>query len=421
MRIGSRRDRRGTVRWTGSVAVAAALRARARPSGAGRPGPHAALGSERLAGVRDDRHDVHPVGHVQEPERLARRLRQGQGRRQRPTTSARTTAAGLEEGRRRSAGPASSRPGPTRSCFLSRSKDKFDAALAAGSVVVTVPPTPTPTRPRRPTPEAHAQADRRSRPPSRPPAPTPKPKPTSTPLAPRSDPAADAGRRPSSTPPTGDAVHRRRGPPSPERRSVREPVTRPDGTRGHGLAERRPGHGGRRPDRRRRRPAARRQRLERSGADGSARAADPGGTGDGSGGSWGPMSNALATLRRRRARSSRPSPSHRRSSTTGGVVVSAMAFGVFGRRRRDGEPPAPDEVLAAEAALGISVAMAGLTSDRPGPHHNAGAGRPSRRASPSRRSRHRSMPRRPCPAGAARRCSRRARPTRPATPPWHRA
>ena len=54
-----------------------------------------------------------------------------------------------------------------------------------------------------------------------------------------------------------------------------------------------------------------------------------------------------------------------------------MAFGVFGRRRRDGEPPAPDEVLAAEAALGISVAMAGLTSDRPGPHQNAGAGRPA--------------------------------------------
>jgi hypothetical protein len=52
-----------------------------------------------------------------------------------------------------------------------------------------------------------------------------------------------------------------------------------------------------------------------------------------------------------------------------------MAFGVFGRRRRDGEPPAPDEVLAAEAALGLSLAAAGLTSDLPGPQHNSGAGR----------------------------------------------
>jgi hypothetical protein len=62
--------------------------------------------------------------------------------------------------------------------------------------------------------------------------------------------------------------------------------------------------------------------------------------------------------------------------TTTGAVTAAMAFGVFGRRRRDGDPPAPDEVLAAEAALGIDLTMAGLTSDRPGPNHNSGAGRP---------------------------------------------
>ena len=101
----------------------------------------------------------------------------------------------------------------------------------------------------------------------------------------------------------------------------------------------------------------------------------PGGTGRGSGGSWGPISNALATLGVvppvLPALALAPT-----LVTTGGVVVSAMAFGVFGRRRRDGEAPAPDEVLAAEAALGISVAMAGLVSDRPGPHQNAGAGRP---------------------------------------------
>jgi len=40
--------------------------------------------------------------------------------------------------------------------------------------------------------------------------------------------------------------------------------------------------------------------------------------------------------------------------TTSGLVGTAMAFSVFGRRRRDGEQPAADEVLAAKAATGIS-------------------------------------------------------------------
>jgi hypothetical protein len=42
--------------------------------------------------------------------------------------------------------------------------------------------------------------------------------------------------------------------------------------------------------------------------------------------------------------------------TTSGVVVSAMAFGMFGKRRRDGEQPEDDEVLAAKAATGVSGA-----------------------------------------------------------------
>jgi hypothetical protein len=37
-----------------------------------------------------------------------------------------------------------------------------------------------------------------------------------------------------------------------------------------------------------------------------------------------------------------------------------MAFGMFGKRRRDGEPPLPDELLAAEAASGVGVATAAL-------------------------------------------------------------
>jgi hypothetical protein len=40
--------------------------------------------------------------------------------------------------------------------------------------------------------------------------------------------------------------------------------------------------------------------------------------------------------------------------TTGGVAM-LMAFAFFGKKRRDGEPPAPDEVLHANAARGTAV------------------------------------------------------------------
>jgi hypothetical protein len=39
--------------------------------------------------------------------------------------------------------------------------------------------------------------------------------------------------------------------------------------------------------------------------------------------------------------------------TTGGTAVVWAAFVIFGKRRRDGEPPAPDEVLAAQAAIAM--------------------------------------------------------------------
>jgi len=37
-----------------------------------------------------------------------------------------------------------------------------------------------------------------------------------------------------------------------------------------------------------------------------------------------------------------------------------MAFGIFGKRRRDGDPPAPDDVLAAAASTGVGVAALAL-------------------------------------------------------------
>ena len=49
--------------------------------------------------------------------------------------------------------------------------------------------------------------------------------------------------------------------------------------------------------------------------------------------------------------------------TTGGVAL-LMAFGFFGKRRRDGEPPEPDEVLSAHAARGTGeAATAALVPD----------------------------------------------------------
>jgi hypothetical protein len=53
--------------------------------------------------------------------------------------------------------------------------------------------------------------------------------------------------------------------------------------------------------------------------------------------------------------------------TTTGIVGAAMAFGLFGKRRRDGEPPDTDEVLARHAASPMTVASATSLAERPGP------------------------------------------------------
>ncbi len=46
-------------------------------------------------------------------------------------------------------------------------------------------------------------------------------------------------------------------------------------------------------------------------------------------------------------------------ATTSTVVGASLAFGLFGKRRRDGEQPDSDEVLAAQAASGLSMVAAG--------------------------------------------------------------
>ena len=142
-------------------------------------------------------------------------------------------------------------------------------------------------------------------------------------------------------------------------------------------------------------------------------------TGGSGGGSNGPGSNGRLRPRLRwprlqlgsgleclrHARHRRPDPSGSRPRADPGHDDRRRRHGHGVRRvrsrRRDGEPPAPDEVLAAEAALGISVAMAGLVRSA-GPPPNDGAGRPARSRSlpPSPPERRRGWR---CRAGAARR------------------
>ena len=78
--------------------------------------------------------------------------------------------------------------------------------------------------------------------------------------------------------------------------------------------------------------------------------------GPGSGGhsTWGPLTSALGAL-------GLSGPSFGGMTvgptivTATGAVAMAMAFGLFGKRRRDGDPPAPDEELAIAAAIGVGV------------------------------------------------------------------
>jgi hypothetical protein len=48
--------------------------------------------------------------------------------------------------------------------------------------------------------------------------------------------------------------------------------------------------------------------------------------------------------------------------TTPGVVAAAMAFGLFGKRRRDGDGPGSDEELAMAAASGLGIAATALAT-----------------------------------------------------------
>jgi hypothetical protein len=69
---------------------------------------------------------------------------------------------------------------------------------------------------------------------------------------------------------------------------------------------------------------------------------------------WGDLARALEALGIEADRSGLVQVLPTLVSTTGGVAI-AMAFMFFGKKRRDGDPPAPDEVLQASAARGAAL------------------------------------------------------------------
>lgn len=244
--------------------------------------------------------------------------------------------------------------------FEAMSRDRFDDSLDAGSVSVTVPPTPAPT----PAPTSAPTPKPTPKPTPRPtPAPTPDSTPRSTP-APTPRPTAEPTARPTAAP---TATPRPTGPASPtaapSQPASGTPIPVPDATDALGGEPNGPI-----PD-----PGT------PSGDPIGSLAPTPGASdgsgnrdataGGGAGSLLATLSSALATAGL--GRPELPLGLVFTMTTTTGVVGAAMAFGVFGKRRRDGEPPAPDAVLAEAAASGygaVAAAIAvGATPAPPGP------------------------------------------------------
>ncbi len=244
---------------------------------------------------------------------------------------------------------------------------KFTDAVAGGTLTITAPPTqpPTPKPTPAPTPAATPA-------PVHTPAPTPRatPKPTSastqTPDSapidgPTATPTADTpavGSDPTQTPApaaTGDpspAIGGPGGPIDPTAEPVPSEPVPSDAVPSDGAPSDPPivtaalpaGDG-----------------LSSTGAghQGSGGAGDPPAAGLG----WGAMMSALSALGLDTG-----TPHLGLLPTlvgTSGAVAMGMAFAIFGKKRRDEEQPAPDEVLKAKAARGTDVAASGDLMGRP--------------------------------------------------------
>ena len=253
--------------------------------------------------------------------------------------------------------------------FDAMSRDRFDDSLDGGTVTIIVPatapptpqPTPAPTAPPTPAPTAPpstttpAPTLAATAKPS--PASTPRPTASATPHA-TTAPAPTATSRPAAGP-TGPSPTNATAtpgtsagtssPPSPVPGSSDVPAATamPSPTASNGIiAGVVPGDA----------PSG--NPTGGTGADPSVPGADPRTSGADSGTSdgdpVGALASALGTVGL--GRPQLPLGLLFTMTTTTGVVGAAMAFSVFGKRRRDGEQPAPDDALAAAAASGVDVA-----------------------------------------------------------------
>jgi len=202
------------------------------------------------------------------------------------------------------------------------SRDHFSDAITAGSVTITNPPAPDPTP--KPTPK-----------PSPKPVPKPAPKPTGAPPAPpTAGPTTDPTSGPASATDGPGATASPTPSPAPSDDAI---AVVPGATAGPG--------GGSDP-----------------GTDPAVRS---GGSGSGPGPDQGPLGAlAAAADLLTSGHPTLPLGLVATLATTSTVVGATLAFGLFGKRRRDGEPPAPDDVLAAAAGARLAVAEASAFIDR---------------------------------------------------------
>lgn len=254
--------------------------------------------------------------------------------------------------------------------FEAMSRDRFSDQLDAGSVTITNPATPAPTATPKPTPAPTAAPTPKPTPkPTAAPtaAPTLTPRPTTAPTdAPRTTdgPTATPTGRPAPTDPTDPTT----GPTDPTTGPTdpTDPTATPtDAAGGPGTGSPSPAPsdgsiGGVVPG----------ASTDPGGgtAGGGTTGAPNGGAGGGSGGSGGSgdgggltaMIGALGTVAFGRP-TFEPLSLALTLATTSTIVGATMAFSLFGRRRRDGEQPESDAIMAAHAASGVAVATAAMT------------------------------------------------------------
>lgn len=230
--------------------------------------------------------------------------------------------------------------------FDAMSRDRFDDSLDGGSVTIVVPATPPPATAPPPAPSAPPSTAA----PVPTPAATPKPTLAPTPRA-TAKPSPAATPRPSSTPAPSDAAVTPVTPgassgassppfPGPGSSDLPAATASPSPTASDGMiAGVMPGDA----------PGD-----DPTGGIGADTRTPDGDSGTSDGDPIGALASALGTVGF--GQPQLPLGLLFTMTTTTGVVGAAMAFSVFGKRRRDGEPPAPDDVLAAAAASGMGVA-----------------------------------------------------------------